>query len=229
VPYSAGTYTVAIDFATEAASPPIEIAKLDQQMQDMATALSTCMLRDGTGTPTATIPFGSQNITGAGTIGATVITGTVLHATAGGSDSYETYKAINAVKSLATYETGSFTATLTGCTTAPTGTVTWSRVGNTVTLNIATITATSNSTACTLTGLPANLQPTRQQRVMFYVVDNAAALPGLISCTSGSGTLTLYTTTAATYGAGTANLSPTGFTNSGTKGPGLCNFTYMLD
>lgn len=64
MPFSSGTYTVAIDFATEAASPPIEIAKLDQQMVDIATALSTCMLRDGTGTPTATIPFGSQDVTG---------------------------------------------------------------------------------------------------------------------------------------------------------------------
>lgn len=64
MPFSSGTYTVAVNFTTEAGSPPIEIAKLDQQMQDIATALSLCMLRDGTGTPTAAISFGTQDVTG---------------------------------------------------------------------------------------------------------------------------------------------------------------------
>jgi hypothetical protein len=63
VPLSSGTYSVLINFASESASPPIEIAKLDQQFADIATALSTCILRDGTGNPTAAINWGGQNLT----------------------------------------------------------------------------------------------------------------------------------------------------------------------
>lgn len=61
-----GTYSVVYNFTTEAASAPIEIAKLDGQFTDMATALSNCILRDGTGLPTATIDFNTQRITGLG-------------------------------------------------------------------------------------------------------------------------------------------------------------------
>lgn len=61
-----GTYTVVYNFTTEAASPPIEIAKLDDQFTDMATALSNCILRDGTGLPTATIDWNTQRITNLG-------------------------------------------------------------------------------------------------------------------------------------------------------------------
>lgn len=61
-----GTYTVVYNFTTEAASPPIEIAKLDSQFTDLATALSNCILRDGTGLPTATIDWNTQRITNLG-------------------------------------------------------------------------------------------------------------------------------------------------------------------
>lgn len=68
-----GTYSVVYNFTTEAASAPIEIAKLDDQFTDIATALSNCMLRDGTGLPTATIDFNTQRITGLGN--STTVTG----------------------------------------------------------------------------------------------------------------------------------------------------------
>lgn len=61
-----GTYTVVYNFTTEAASAPIEIAKLDGQFTDIATALSNCILRDGTGLPTATIDWNTQRITNLG-------------------------------------------------------------------------------------------------------------------------------------------------------------------
>jgi len=47
------------DFDTEAASPPIEIAKLTETCNDIATGMSLAMLRDGTGLPTA-----DQNLNG---------------------------------------------------------------------------------------------------------------------------------------------------------------------
>ena len=66
MPFSSGTYSVVYNWTTESAAAPIEIAKLDQQDADMAAALSSCLLRDGTGLPTATIPFNSQRISGLG-------------------------------------------------------------------------------------------------------------------------------------------------------------------
>ena len=64
MPFSAGTYTVVVNFTTDAASPPIDIGQLDLQMADLATALNNCILRDGTGAPTAAIDFGAQDVTG---------------------------------------------------------------------------------------------------------------------------------------------------------------------
>ncbi len=42
-----GTFTVLYNWATEAASPPIAISKLDTEMAGIATALSSCALRTG--------------------------------------------------------------------------------------------------------------------------------------------------------------------------------------
>lgn len=65
--FSGGTYTLLYNWTTEQATPPIEISKLQAQDADMATALSNCILRDGTGIPTATTPWNSQRISGLGT------------------------------------------------------------------------------------------------------------------------------------------------------------------
>jgi len=59
LPYSSGTFSMLFDFDTEAASPPIEIAKLTETCNDIATGMSLAMLRDGTGLPTA-----DQNLNG---------------------------------------------------------------------------------------------------------------------------------------------------------------------
>lgn len=66
MPFFAGTFSLNYSFTTEAAAPPIEISKLDEEFQGLATGLSNCLLRDGTGLPTAAIPFNSQRITGLG-------------------------------------------------------------------------------------------------------------------------------------------------------------------
>lgn len=52
-----GTYSPAIDFTDEAASPPIEIAKLDTQMDDLATALTNSVAADGQTNPSANLPM----------------------------------------------------------------------------------------------------------------------------------------------------------------------------
>ena len=52
-----GTFSLTYTWATEAASPPIAISKLDTQEQDIAAGLSNCITRDGQTTITANIPF----------------------------------------------------------------------------------------------------------------------------------------------------------------------------
>lgn len=64
--FSGGVFSRLYNWATEQLSSPIEISKLDAQEEDIATALSNCILRDGTGLPTASIPFNGQLITGLG-------------------------------------------------------------------------------------------------------------------------------------------------------------------
>ena len=64
--FSAGVFSLLYDWTTEQASPPIEISKLKAQEQDIATGLSNCILRDGTGIPTAATPWNGQKITGLG-------------------------------------------------------------------------------------------------------------------------------------------------------------------
>lgn len=57
-----GNYTLTYTFATEAASPPIAISKLDTEFSGIATALSACMLRNGTGKPTAEQDWNGQKL-----------------------------------------------------------------------------------------------------------------------------------------------------------------------
>ena len=59
------------------------------------------------------------------------------------------------------YQEGSYTGTLTGCTTSPTTTVYYTKIGNVVHLNnlAAGITGTSNATTLRITGMPALIRP----------------------------------------------------------------------
>jgi len=58
-----GTFTKAVDWATEAASPPVAISNLDTSEQDIADGLSNCITKDGQTTITAHIPFNDKRIT----------------------------------------------------------------------------------------------------------------------------------------------------------------------
>lgn len=66
MPFSGGIFTKVYSWATEQLSPPIEVSKLDTQEADIATGLSNCVLRDGTGIPTADISWNSKKITSLG-------------------------------------------------------------------------------------------------------------------------------------------------------------------
>jgi hypothetical protein len=65
MPYDgSGTFSRVYDWTDEQAASPIEISKLDEQEVDIALALSNCLLRDGTGIPTANTPWNNKRITG---------------------------------------------------------------------------------------------------------------------------------------------------------------------
>lgn len=95
-------------------------------------------------------------------------------------------------------------ATLTGCTTSPTGAVMIRRSGTKVALSLPALSATSNSTALSLTGL-GSLNFSNGGVLLCRVIDNGTTQLG----TAAIGTNSI------TFGVGASGGS---FTNSGTKG-----------
>jgi hypothetical protein len=72
-----------------------------------------------------------------------------------------TQSASSDANTLDDYQEGSYTGTLTGCTTSPTTTVYYTKIGNIVHLSnlAAGITGTSNASTMRLTGMPALIRP----------------------------------------------------------------------
>ena len=123
------------------------------------------------------------------------------------------------------YRTGSFTGTLTGMTTVVTGLCNYSIVGNVCTLSMPpSFQGTSNTTAMTMTGLPAVCQPaTLTQIASIPVVDNGLVVAGVIEIFAGSGTVAFLRQILAT-----GNFTATAFTASGAKGLAEPVVTYLL-
>lgn len=113
---------------------------------------------------------------------------------------------------------GTFVGTLTGCTTSPTATLRFNRVGNDVTLFVPGLTGTSNSSGCSITGLPSYLIPARQQIVVGRVLNNSAEAFGIYIVNSGTGVITLG-----------SDASGAGFITSGTKGSLVTTITYSVN
>lgn len=110
---------------------------------------------------------------------------------------------------------GTFTVTLTGCTTTVTGTASWERRGNIVTLLLPSLSGTSNVTTCTLTGAPAAILPATEQFGMINVQNSAAEIIGSFRYFT-SGTISL---SAGAFGAA--------FTASGVKGVRASSISYL--
>ena len=115
----------------------------------------------------------------------------------------------------ATFASGSFTGTLTGYASPPTGTVSykvWANVSGTgklCTLHLASaITGTSNANTLTMTGLPSAVQPTTAVIVNCGLTDNGTAVSGMALISAAGSTITFQMGSP---------LSSTGFTTSGTK------------
>jgi hypothetical protein len=112
---------------------------------------------------------------------------------------------------------GTFTGTLAGCTTSPTATFNWSRVGNQITLDCAGgLTGTSNSVNCSVSGVPGAIIPVRNPLLLCIVRNNGVDVVGSAVITGGA--ITLYN-----------GLGSTPFTASGQKGLQLgLSLTYNL-
>lgn len=121
--------------------------------------------------------------------------------------------------------TGSFTATLTGCTTTPTVTVNYALIGGPaagyVTANVVGAIATSNSTSCGLSNWAVGLQGLTQavQSPLFAAQDNSAVgVAALLSISAQGGSAPVLT----------LNNSTGNWTASGTKGIRTFSFSYVL-
>lgn len=111
---------------------------------------------------------------------------------------------------------GTFTATLTGCTTSPTVTARFVSRGGQVTLSIPANTATSNAASCSVTGLPSGLYPARAQNVIGPLLNSGAEVNGLVTVRT-DGIIALSN-----------GVNGNAFTASGVKGHRELTITYQL-
>lgn len=193
---------------------------------DFATGLSSCLLKDGTQTVTANIPMSGFKLTGLGagsaagnslryeqlfTSGLVTLLGTFTGpttlgvgaatpaATGAGVTFPATASASSDANTLDDYQEASFTITLTGVSGTVTGTATYTKIGNSVTLNVPNIQGTSNATTKTLTGLPAELIPATVKNAAVIVSDNGGNNGvSYASMAAVSGTITVLRDAAGT-------------------------------
>jgi hypothetical protein len=112
---------------------------------------------------------------------------------------------------------GQFTGVVTGVTTLVSDAVQFNKVGSTVTLKFKTMRGISNSTNCTVTGLPVYLRPIKQQTCIMRLMDNFIDQFGVATISEVDGTIVLGT-----------GASGAGFTATGEKGTDSCTITYSL-
>lgn len=119
-------------------------------------------------------------------------------------------------------ENGTFTPTWFGFSAPPTGNVTWRKIGPLVILEFGLDnTGTSNDTAMSLTGLPANLRPLTDTtcRVACIVTDNSAETTGGFGFDTPAGKMVFFK-----FPGGIAS-----FTNPGNKGfPPFARLIYSI-
>lgn len=121
-------------------------------------------------------------------------------------------------------DSGSFTATLTGFSSNPQGTINWYRVGNQITLVApGVLSGTSNANSMQMTGLPSNIVPTFDSGVPCVVLNNGVNTFGL-AIVDNNGTIRFSIHT-------TGGISENGFFIFGSKGLGTVpgwSITYAL-
>ncbi|HSW33293.1 MAG TPA: hypothetical protein VLH36_06720 [Steroidobacteraceae bacterium] len=172
---SNGVYSLTYTWATEAASPPIAISKLDTEMAGIATGLSLCVLRNGNGVPTADTPWNDKKITGLAD--ATLATDALNRQTA---------DARYGVKSSGNFTIEFATAT-TGGTVIASGTAYWTKQGNICCVRLPPLTGVTTDTVPYLRGIPADIVPsltgTYVQTFIVQGMVGGASSPVMISVT----------------------------------------------
>lgn len=124
----------------------------------------------------------------------------------------------------ASYHELPWVGTLNGCATSPTLTINASLMGKHCLMTVeADLTAASNATTCSVTGIPALFRPTRTQTIVVPV-SNAGVIKIATAHISTSGIITL------SNGLSTSGAFPIAFTNDGlVKGIMSCSFTFRID
>lgn len=120
----------------------------------------------------------------------------------------------------ATPSSGTFTATLTGCTTAPTADMRYVKSGGVVTMTLDTVRwldGTSNATTKTFTGMPATLYPSQTRYFIGLSIDNAAPWAACLCSVSTTGVITF-----------TKDLAGNAFTGSGAAYCAPNTITYPI-
>jgi hypothetical protein len=118
---------------------------------------------------------------------------------------------------------GIFTGTLTDTVELPTVTVNWDKVGNQVTLSLASfneVTGTSNTTTMGLSGLPSQVIPASNNPfIPCIVINNSANVMGVASISASSPTISFFTSDTLTGANPGAGISADGlFLSTGSKG-----------
>ena len=151
--------------ATFTAAPVFSSATVSTAAEFDASKNLVSATKTGTGndvysaSPTLTGTIGAASATFSGTV---AVTGNVT---------------ADSIVSSKFYTQSSFTATLTGCASATTGTATYTRIGTLVTLTLPSLLCTSNSTAAlTVTGLPAAITPNGDRNVSVPHIYNNSTL-----------------------------------------------------
>ena len=176
-PPAAGTSFVNIVVTGTATIATLQVTTATIATENVSTATITRLVV-GTGTfsqltASGTATFGAIDVTGTASIASLVLSGVAL-----------------------TQSSGTFTATLSGCTTTPTSQAIYAQIGNLVVIAIAAITGTSNSTSMGITGLPASIQPARAQMLAmpYDFIDNGGLVVGTVAAQmeSGSGGIVFF-------------------------------------
>lgn len=121
------------------------------------------------------------------------------------------------VNTLDDYREGTATLTATGMTTSPTGTATFVKVGNCITMEVPAISGTSNATTFTLTGIPAAFRPATTRTCAVRVSDNGGAYALGQANVDSTGVITLF-----------KDIGGTAFTAAGTKQTNVTMISYIV-
>ena len=195
--FSGGVFSINTTGQPVVSGTTISASVFNSLTADLATGLSTCILKDGTQTTTATIPFATM-ATFAGATSNTVSAAGTTSIRGGQIGFPATQVPSTDPNTLDDYEEGNFTGTLTGCTTAPTDVIYYTKIGNQVTIQAAVgfSAVVSNAVTKTITGMPAAIRPGRDMYGTIDVIDNGGTEQKGTFSIASTGVIALFPTAA---------------------------------